>query len=253
LKAVSLSFARFVAPNVECPPFKFKALISKPVGDLVLVSMNKYNSTLNWWIRVGTDDINLITNTTEDYFFDMLHYKGGVFVDVGAHIGLFTIKAGAKCKDHIVSIEPDPKNFELLTRNITLNKLTNVNAFWNAVYSTSGELILHTSTAHSDGASLSPRANQQISVKILSKKLDDFTQSEKSIEVLKIDVEGSEIEVLAGASCTLKKALKVLIEVEAANLLPVSTILKSAGFEVQDLGLFYSESVNYLLAVRRNV
>jgi len=50
-----------------------------------------------------------------------------VVMDVGAHVGIFTLKAAREAEDGlIVAVEPDPGNFRLLVRNIRANGLENV-------------------------------------------------------------------------------------------------------------------------------
>ena len=60
-----------------------------------------------------------------------------IVVDVGAHIGLYTIIASKRVGPNgkVIAIEADPSNFEMLNRNIQLNNLTNVLALNYAVYS----------------------------------------------------------------------------------------------------------------------
>ena len=63
--------------------------------------------------------------------------EGDVVIDVGAHIGPYTLKASKRVglNGKIIAIEADPENFDILNRNIQLNKLTNVIALNYAVYS----------------------------------------------------------------------------------------------------------------------
>ncbi len=52
----------------------------------------------------------------------------GIFIDIGAHIGKFTIKIAKTLAENgkVISIEPDSINFSLLKENIELNKLKNI-------------------------------------------------------------------------------------------------------------------------------
>ena len=59
--------------------------------------------------------------------FDDSIKQGDVIVDIGAHIGSFSIFAATKFRDTIVyAYEPAPENFKLLKENIKLNKLNNI-------------------------------------------------------------------------------------------------------------------------------
>ncbi len=51
-----------------------------------------------------------------------------IFVDVGAHIGSYTIPIANKAQK-VIAFEPNKYTFELLTNNISLNHLTNIEAY----------------------------------------------------------------------------------------------------------------------------
>jgi tRNA G37 N-methylase Trm5 len=84
------------------------------------------------------DDFNTMTFRESDI---IEHYftprKGDIVIDIGAHIGLYTIIASKRVgmQEKVVAIEADPKNFEVLNHNIHLNNLTNVIALNYAAYS----------------------------------------------------------------------------------------------------------------------
>ncbi len=56
----------------------------------------------------------------------------GTVVDIGAHIGVFSVEASAS-SDTVICYEPYPRNFELLQKNIAINALDNVKALRQAV------------------------------------------------------------------------------------------------------------------------
>jgi len=65
--------------------------------------------------------------------------KGDIVIDVGAHIGVFTLAAALRGAS-VLSLEPDPENFELLQENIRFNGYSErVHAYRFAVAGTSGE------------------------------------------------------------------------------------------------------------------
>lgn len=65
-----------------------------------------------------------------------------VVIDVGAHVGLFTLKVAKKVKK-VVAIEPHPLNYRFLIANITLNGLKNVIPLKLALSSYSGKAKLY--------------------------------------------------------------------------------------------------------------
>ena len=71
--------------------------------------------------------------------------EGGIVIDVGAHIGPYTLIASRRVglNGKVVAIEADSENFNILNRNIQLNKLTNVIALNYAAFSKEDELKLY--------------------------------------------------------------------------------------------------------------
>jgi FkbM family methyltransferase len=134
--------------------------------------------------------------------------SGDLFVDVGANIGSYTLLAaslGATC----LALEPIPTTFLNLQRNIALNGLTRVTALEVAVGSKRGTLTM---TSNFDTINhVITNAEPGIEVQVWS--LDDLVIVDRPLG-LKIDVEGWEQEVLAGASEVLKSPLLLFVIVE---------------------------------------
>ena len=68
--------------------------------------------------------------------------KGEIFVDVGAHIGAYTINT-AKIASNVIAIEANPENFKVLIKNISLHKLDNVIPYNVAAYNVNKKLKLY--------------------------------------------------------------------------------------------------------------
>ena len=136
---------------------------------------------------------------------------GGVFVDVGANIGGYTVRLARKSK--VYAFEPEPRNYSLLVSNLKLNNLA-ASTYDYAISDTSGMLKLHTSEYHGrhsiEGARSSKAGRNHARVKAFT--LDDILLEEDPIDVLKIDVEGAEPKVLGGALNTLAKTKFVVVE-----------------------------------------
>jgi FkbM family methyltransferase len=140
---------------------------------------------------------------------------GDVFLDVGANCGLFTVVA-ARCvgpTGHVFAFEPSPRESRFLRRNIDANRLTNVSVVERAVGDVSGVRKLAISrdgglnsfavTSHPE-----QRVEEWIDVSVTT--LDEFVQGQGiesgRIALIKIDVEGAEHLVLAGARELLGRA-----------------------------------------------
>jgi FkbM family methyltransferase len=138
----------------------------------------------------------------------------GVFVDVGANIGGYSVRCVKKAR--VWAIEPHPRNFQLLELNVRLNHLqNNVRALRVAVASSLGKAELFISNYHGrhslickDGGDTIKRRTIEVDVVPLDLLLAD----EDHIDVIKIDVEGAEPLVLKGARGALKRTKVVVVE-----------------------------------------
>jgi FkbM family methyltransferase len=160
-------------------------------------------------------------------------------------MGRYTI-IGAKrvgTKGKVVAIEANPSNFEMLNRNIKLNRLTNIISLNNAVYSKEtkiklylpGEELGHTTynTVMSDRAK-----NEDKFVEVSANTLDYLLQLNEITDVnwVKIDVEGAEFEVLKGATNVLSKSkdIALLIEIHGPdNYRPILEFLRLYNFKIE--------------------
>ena len=122
-----------------------------------------------------------------------------LFVDVGAHVGLYAVLA-ASIAQNVIAIEPHPETAERLRSNLKLNGLTNVELHVTAVGRNRGTVQL--SVAYDDGNYVVPQADRDINtIAVREVRLDDLVSADPAI--VKLDVEGYEIEVLAGAQRVL--------------------------------------------------
>jgi FkbM family methyltransferase len=133
--------------------------------------------------------------------------KVDLFIDVGAHYGYYSLLAGStnpKCK--VIAFEPVSENFQILQRNIEVNRLGNVAAVRQAVSNSERSMKMYKSTA-SDNCSFYPvdivPVLDQIDVQTTSlKKVLDLHRNERTL--IKIDTEGHEMQVLRGFEDALR-------------------------------------------------
>ena len=140
--------------------------------------------------------------------------KGDCFIDVGANIGLMSIFA-SKCignEGQVVAYEAHPKTAELLKENIGLNQLLNIQVCQYALGSEEGQTKIYDNwQINRGGASLIVKTNDSVAFDIEIHQLDNKIPSNLIPKVIKIDVEGFEMEVLKGASETIKRFQPILI------------------------------------------
>jgi FkbM family methyltransferase len=151
------------------------------------------------------------------YDGDHSFQKGDIVVDAGARIGTFAAKASQAVgkEGKIVAIEPEPHNYACLLKNIEKNRLTNIIPVQKMLWSGEQRLDLYLSnnlSAHSaychefygpTGSSI--RADAAALDQIL------LELGIGSVNFIKMDIEGSEIEALKGMRRTLASAVQLAI------------------------------------------
>jgi FkbM family methyltransferase len=131
---------------------------------------------------------------------------GGVVVDAGANWGYFSLIAAAACGDggSVTALEPDPRQFAALTRNVALNAFTHVRAIGAAAAAREGTLTLlgYGDTESNRGVSRlaaavdTPATGPRFEVAAMT--IDAITGAAPVVDLVKIDVEGAEDGVLEG-------------------------------------------------------
>lgn len=147
-----------------------------------------------------------------------------VMFDIGANCGFFALTRCARDPDlRAVAFEPQPHTFERLKKNLAANQFgPRVTAVHAAVGAASGECTLQISAESSMGI-VSTSAVQfleaPVAVTVPMVALDDFAAREDLWpDLLKIDVEGFEVEVLKGAAACLQRARFVVLECHSESL-----------------------------------
>lgn len=186
------------------------------------------------------------------------------FWDIGANVGLYSILvARIKTASKIYSFEPEPHAFDLLKKNIKLNKVTNIISLPLALGDFIGEKILFSSDTPNFGShSFIQRPDFKLKkngkfIKVYD--ADSLIKGRKADvpDIIKIDVEGAEILVLRGMKDLLKNPkLKIIVCEIHTNLLPffnsseneIKNIIKQESFRMD---LFQNRgSQNHYIFVR---
>lgn len=146
--------------------------------------------------------------------------EGEIVMDVGAHVGVFTIKVSEAVgeKGLVVAIEPDPNNIALLKENIKINGCNNVIVIGKAAGSSKGKAKLYLS-AISWGHSLYGKGLNFVEAEVDT--LDNIASQLKLKKVgfIKINAEGAELEILRGAE-KIMGLPDVKLSIEADHHLP---------------------------------
>ena len=165
-----------------------------------------------------TGEEKFIKKISDDLFF---------CIDIGANIGKYTELLLKETAAKVVAFEPLPDAY-LDLKKIELKNLDRLKVFNQAIGEKNEFLELNYASSKSEKASFSDHLeklsfydfdnNKKIKMKILTldtfieENLDDFNQTE--IDLIKIDTEGFELEVIKGATKTIKKMSPKYIQLE---------------------------------------
>lgn len=158
----------------------------------------------------------------EDWSWDYLQVKeGDVFVDVGAHVGRYTVPFASVIgeKGLVIAVEPNIENYNCLRNNIRLNNLHNVITINAAAWSENKKLKFSFGES-SERGSIKRKIGDRYS-EVDGRSLDSLLEEVnggRQVNWIKIDVESAELEVLKGLSKTLVgNSPKLLVEVSEEN------------------------------------
>jgi len=206
--------------------------------------------------KVKIDNKTFILQNASDLFIlsaekeleSFIPEKGRVFIDVGAHIGKYSILKAERF-EKILAIEPEPGNYFYLQQNIKLNNLeSKIKAINLAFYNKSGKKITLTRGRYNLGGHtiITPQKHKilykdQIWVETI--KMDDLIKKEnispKEIDFIKVDVEGAEAMVFEGGRDTLREGNpKILFEVWSYNQESMKNcrrILEGLGYQIKPI------------------
>jgi FkbM family methyltransferase len=148
--------------------------------------------------------------------FTTLLVEGMIVVDIGAHVGYYTLLAARAVGDKgtVFCFEPDPSNYALLLKNIEENNYKNVVPVQKAVTDTTGSIKLFIAKDPS-GHSIWSHNPKQKSIIVDSTTIDDFFAGrDYPLHIIKIDVEGAEMAVIQGLRNILAKNRQLSIFTE---------------------------------------
>jgi FkbM family methyltransferase len=128
---------------------------------------------------------------------------GGIVVDVGANWGYFSLLAAAAvgASGKVFALEPDPRQFETLSSNVSANGFRHVSPLQAAASAAEGRLSL---VGYEDGernrgvSRLADPASSGRHFDVRATSVDRVTAGCPSVDIVKIDVEGAEDAVLEG-------------------------------------------------------
>lgn len=163
--------------------------------------------------------------TAEERLLGSLALTGKVVYDIGAHTGAYSLffSRGVGPEGRVIAFEPNPSTFARLRRNLEINRIANVRALAVALGRESSQGAIYMLPGMPSTASLAPEARTRLRRRVATAQIEplDAVVSNLSLpgpDFMKIDVEGMETEVLAGATRMLGDwRPDLLIEIHGAG------------------------------------
>jgi len=200
-------------------------------------------------ITGGISDRNMLASVEAKTFepftlsqWESMIEPGSVVIDVGAHVGIFTLLASAAVgpQGRVWAIEPNPTSLRLLAHNVKSNALDNVTVLNAALSDENGTSTLHVRPGDRMQSSLvAVEAGSELDVAVRVARLDDLLPRDVRVDVLKVDAEGSEPAILRGMTRLLPGVRALIVEsnpncLRQAGSSPTElhSMLVDAGFDV---------------------
>lgn len=174
--------------------------------------------------------------------------QGGVFLDIGANLGFFSLLASNRVGPSgiVHSFEPVPAQYSHLVENLRRNGVTNVTAQPFALSDREGSMDFFVSKTWNSGVHSLFALPDSERTKVEVHTLDAYLASHKvrPPDLIKMDVEGAETLVLRGAAGLLRASHRPFIVLEAddsharragSSLLELKEMFTSIGYTVSEL------------------
>ncbi|MFN3405711.1 MAG: FkbM family methyltransferase [Cytophagaceae bacterium] len=169
---------------------------------------------------------NCNVDWNSEYFFLENYEKGGCFLDIGAHIGYYTLLL-AKKAEIIYAFEPDPRNYNPLENNI--KNFSNILFVKKAISSEEGKFSFSLGSSSANSSLISDKNTlQNIEVEVTT--IDSIRKSiNTKIHGIKTDIQGMDLEALQGGKETILQD-KPLIISEIQYSKEVDVFLESVNY-----------------------
>jgi FkbM family methyltransferase len=194
-------------------------IIPKPTEKLTLTTLHDFKLEIDpIKDNKGLERVIYYTGTYEQgtlFMLKNLLKKDDIFVDVGANIGLMSIFASKIVGDSgkVYSFEPNPATIEILNKNIKMNQFSNIEVAPFGVGSVPQTTKIYDRWDSGRGSATLIKPDfdtDSYDIEIIT-LTDYFKNLNSSIDIIKIDIEGFELEALIGAQKVIESYYPILI------------------------------------------
>ena len=217
-------------------------------GKVIKFTSNGYDATANllYWSNGKEYEPNIIN------LLHTLGHEAQVMFDVGANTGVISIHmALLPFAKEVYAFEPLPRAFRVLKENIKLNDLNNCLTYQMALSDSNGKSTLYVPNVEAIPTSSSLESefypdHSKIDISVMT--MDHFVQTNNisKIDLVKIDVEGGELDVLRGMKRTIEKMRPFVI----CEILPrTGVLIKTTDFMKQFEYYIYEIFENQIIPI----
>lgn len=172
--------------------------------------MRVWYSPLAWWLWNHQDSLK-----SDEQFYEAFLKPGATVIDCGAHIGTLAMTAadivGANGK--VIACEMHPRTFSYLARNVSDNKYKNVTPIHTAI----GDVVGTVSITDEYVSDINHITETKGVLSVPMTTIDSLAKDLPTIDLIKLDVEGYELQALRGAKETLTRTHAVYVEAAPRN------------------------------------
>lgn len=202
-----------------------KLILPKPAGPIIVPTLLGFDMLVEPLIGKGVEESIYYSGIYEAGTISVLKQslrEGDVFIDVGANVGMMSLAASkfVGSRGQVYAFEPLAEALRILTTNLTINRVKNVLVVPEACGARQELRTIYEQQANRGCSSLLKPVDCVAEQKdIVVNRLDDFIEAEgiKKVKMVKIDVEGWELEVLKGSRRLLSQPQSPIICVEYSH------------------------------------
>ncbi|AEF85245.1 methyltransferase FkbM family [Treponema primitia ZAS-2] len=187
-----------------------------------LIEVKRTDCKYPFWLREPSTDVSMYSQIFINFEYDFaIEKEPEVIIDAGANIGLASIYFANKYRQaKIIAIEPEKNNFELLLKNTA--QYTNIIPIQAALWNLDGKIDILDSGLGECGYMASDKSIntvlktpsvryvQQVTSVTIKKIVKEYQLDR--IDILKMDIEGSEKEVFSNSVEWIDKVKSIIIE-----------------------------------------
>lgn len=165
--------------------------------------------------------MNKVWEPFETFLVKSFLKSNSIFVDIGAHVGYYSLIASSIAKNgKVFSFEPEIENYNILEKNVRVNNFSNIQLYNHAVSDKNKVVNLYLSKTYNTGDNrlfdddFDGMSGKHKSVKVKSVSLDNFLNNHLKADIIKMDIQGSEMLALKGMRKLLRRTEKLVVFTE---------------------------------------